>query len=60
MQNGLWCDPEKTTPYQLYQFLLNVADSEVEDLITKTTFLEMDEISETMKEHKNTPEMRIG
>lgn len=41
----------KTTPYELYQFLLNIPDSDVEQLLLKTTFLSLDEIEKVMFEH---------
>jgi len=36
---SLWLDPAKTPPYTLYQYLLNVNDDEVEDLLYRLTFL---------------------
>ena len=36
--NALWMDPQMTSPYDLYQFLLNVADSDVNDLLLRLTF----------------------
>ena len=44
---ALWLDPAKTTPFQLYQYLLNTGDAEVEDLLWRLTYLEnVDEILE--------------
>ena len=37
---AIWLDPKKTTPYELFQFLLNISDSDVEKLLLKTTFLD--------------------
>lgn len=41
----VWLDPKKTSPYQLYQFLLNTEDSKVIEYLKKLTFLSVDEIS---------------
>ena len=48
---NLWLDKEKTTPYDFYQFLLNTADNDVGDLLTRLTFLELEEINEIMSKH---------
>ena len=41
---AVWLDPEKTTPYEFYQFWFNTADSDVISAIKKFTFLEREEI----------------
>lgn len=56
--NAIWLDPEKTSPFSLYQFFLRSTDSEVEKLLKFFTFLELQEIKEIMDRHKNTPELR--
>ena len=48
------------TPYQFYQFFINLNDVEVEQLLTKLTFLELDHISDIMTKHKAQPEQRIA
>ena len=55
---ALWLDVSKTTPYNLYQYLLNTSDSEIEDLLYRLTFL--DGIEHTISEHLKSPEKRIG
>ena len=42
----VWLDPKKTSPYQLYQFLLNTEDSKVIEYLKKLTFLSVEEISQ--------------
>ena len=37
---ALLLDADKTSPYSLYQYLLNVQDTEVEDLLYRLTFQE--------------------
>jgi len=43
---AVWLDPEKTTPYDFYQYWRNVEDSNVGNLLKYLTFLPMDEIRE--------------
>lgn len=42
---ALWLDPEKTSPYEFYQYWRNVADTEVETCLKLLTFLPMDEVN---------------
>ena len=43
--NGaVWLDPEKTTPYEFYQYWRNVDDADVINCIKMLTFLPLDEI----------------
>ena len=43
-KGALWLDPEKTSPYDFYQYWRNVADSDVENCLSLLTFLPMDEV----------------
>lgn len=43
-KGALWLDPEKTTPYEFYQYWRNVADQDVEKCLALLTFLPMDEV----------------
>ena len=44
-QSGaVWLDPEKTTPYEFYQYWRNVSDSDVLKCIRMLTFLPLEEI----------------
>ena len=40
----IWLDPEKTPPYELYQYLRNVDDRDVEQFLALLTFLPMEEV----------------
>jgi tyrosyl-tRNA synthetase len=45
-ENGaLWLDPEKTSPYQFYQYWRNVNDDDVKKCLCLLTFLPMDEVN---------------
>ena len=58
--NALWLDEEKTTSYEMYQYLLNFEDIMMEEYLKKYTFLNKEEIGSIMKEHNETPEKRIA
>lgn len=40
----IWLDKEKTTPYELFQYLRNVDDRDVEKFLALLTFLPMEEV----------------
>ena len=58
--NAIWLDAEKTTPYELYQFLINSEDSMVIEYLKRLTFLSKEEIEAIEAEHKEAPERRVA
>ena len=58
--NAIWLDKNKTSSYELYQFLINSDDEAVIDYLKKLTFLSKEEIETIEKEHKKTPEKRLA
>lgn len=48
-KGALWLDKEKLSPYDFYQYLINVADEEVEQILKTLTELPMHEIEELIK-----------
>ena len=58
--NALWLDINKTSGYELYQYLINSDDSKVEEYLKVFTFLSKEEIEEIMKKHSVEPEKRIA
>jgi tyrosyl-tRNA synthetase len=44
-KGALWIDPEKTSPYEFYQYFRNVADADVNKCLRLLTFLPMDEVN---------------
>ncbi|BBF42329.1 tyrosyl-tRNA synthetase [Lachnospiraceae bacterium KM106-2] len=44
MKGALWLNPEKTSPYEFYQYWRNVEDCKVEECLGLLTFLPMDEV----------------
>jgi tyrosyl-tRNA synthetase len=51
-KGALWLDPEKTSPYEFYQYWRNVNDSDVENCLSLLTFIPMDEVRELCR-HKD-------
>ncbi len=43
-KGAVWLNPEKTSPYEFYQYWRNVADSDVEKCLSLLTFLPMHEV----------------
>ena len=58
--NALRLDKNKTSSYELYQYLVNTDDSKVEEYLKVFTFLSPDEITETIKKHNEAPEQRLA
>ncbi|MGX9357906.1 MULTISPECIES: tyrosine--tRNA ligase [unclassified Mycoplasma] len=57
---SLWLDKNMTTPYSLYQFLLNQSDSKVDEYLKTLTFLKLDEIQNIMREHEQAKFKRVA
>lgn len=56
--NALWLDKNKTSSYELYQYLINLEDSMIIEYLKKLTFLSKEEIEEIEKRHHAHPELR--
>lgn len=56
--NALWLDKNKTSSYELYQYLINADDKCVIDYLKKLTFLSKEEILKIEEEHMKQPELR--
>lgn len=56
--NALWLDLNKTSSYELYQYLVNVDDSMVVDYLKIFTFLSKEQIEELDAKNKEHPELR--
>lgn len=57
---NIWLSAERTSPYRMYQHLLNVADSDVETLLLRLTTVPLDEIRRTVVLHEQNPASREG
>lgn len=49
--NAVWLSPEKTSPYEFYQYFVRTADQDVEKFLKYFTSLPLDEIEQIMEQH---------
>ena len=56
---NVWLDPEKTSPYQFYQFWLNVSDEDAAKYIKIFTILDRGTVDELIIKHNENPQERI-
>ena len=55
---AVWLDPEKTTPYEFYQFWINAADADVVKYLKYFTFLSHEEIETLAQSVQEEPHLR--
>ncbi|MGN7176431.1 tyrosine--tRNA ligase [Paenibacillus sp. FSL R5-0490] len=55
---AIWLDPEKTSPYEFYQFWINTADADVIKYLKFFTFLSREEIENLEKAVQEEPHLR--
>ena len=58
--NALWLDENKTSSYEMYQYILNFEDVMMEEYLKKYTFLSKEEIEDIMIKHNEAPNLRIA
>lgn len=56
---NVWLDPERTSPYEFYQFWLNTSDVDAQKYIKIFTLLGNDEINALIDEHNEAPHFRV-
>ena len=57
-KGNIWLDAERTSPYQFYQFWLNVSDEDAERYIKIFTMLDRETIESAIEEHRQDPGRR--
>ncbi len=57
---AIWLDAKKTSPFEMYQFLLNSEDEAVEEYLLKLTMLSWSDIEAVMLGHKTDPSKRLA
>lgn len=57
-KGNIWLDAERTSPYQFYQFWLNVSDDDAERYIKIFTMLDRETIEAAVSAHRECPEKR--
>ncbi len=55
---NVWLDPKKTSPYNFYQYWVNVSDADAGNFIRIFTLRDRDEIESLEKEHQEAPHLR--
>jgi tyrosyl-tRNA synthetase len=55
---NVWLDPERTSPYEFYQFWLNTSDADAESYIKTFTLLDKEEIESLVAQHQEAPHIR--
>ena len=58
--NALWLNKEKTSAYEIYQYLINTEDSKVLEYLKVFTFLSKKQIEQIYEEQQKAPETRIA
>lgn len=58
--NALWLDKNKTSSYEMYQYLVNLEDSMIIKYLKMLTFLSKEEIEELEKINNEKPELRVA
>jgi tyrosyl-tRNA synthetase len=56
---SVWLDPERTSPYEFYQFWLNSSDADSGNYIRIFTLKSREEIEELERQHAEGPHLRI-
>lgn len=58
-KGNIWLDPEKTSPYEFFQFWLNQSDEDSERFIKMFTLIPLDEIHNVIEKHREEPGKRV-
>lgn len=58
--NAIWLDSKKTSPYKMYQYLLNQSDEDVKKLLLYLTFISLEDVDALMDAHFDEPENRAA
>lgn len=57
---NIWLDPERTSPYQFYQFWLNLPDADTEKMLLIYSFKPVEELKAIIEEHRKDPGLRVA
>jgi tyrosyl-tRNA synthetase len=58
-QGNVWLDRKRTSPYQFYQYWLNVSDQDAESFIKIFTLLDQATVNTLISEHQEAPHLRV-
>ncbi|YCJ95277.1 MAG: tyrosine--tRNA ligase [Candidatus Karelsulcia muelleri] len=57
--DNIWIDPNLTSPYEFYQFWINISDDQAKKYIKIYTFLKKEEIKEIIFFHEKNPNLKL-
>lgn len=57
---NIWLDPARTSPYDFYQYLVNVSDSDIEDYLKRLSLAPVETLKTIIAESNEQPHLRIG
>ena len=58
-QGNVWLDRKRTSPYQFYQYWMNVSDQDAEAFIKIFTLLDQATVNALISEHQEAPHLRL-
>ncbi|PZF72347.1 tyrosine--tRNA ligase [Taibaiella soli] len=56
---NIWLDPNRTSPYQFYQFWMNLKDEDAERMAMVFSFKPVAELQALIEEHRTAPHLRL-
>ncbi|EGG21029.1 tyrosine-tRNA ligase [Cavenderia fasciculata] len=56
--NSIWLSASRTSPFNFFQYWIQIADDDVEKLLNLFTFIPLQEIKEVMEKHRAEPHLR--
>jgi tyrosyl-tRNA synthetase len=59
-EGAIWLAADRTSPYQFFQYWMNVADADIERFLLQLTLLPVDECKVVAAEHAEAPHRRAG
>jgi tyrosyl-tRNA synthetase len=59
-EGAVWLAADRTSPYQFFQYWMNVADADIERFLLQLTLLPVEECQEVAAAHAEAPFKRIG
>ena len=59
-EGAVWLAADRTSPYQFFQYWMNVADADIERFLLQLTLLPVEECQEVAASHAEAPHRRIG
>jgi tyrosyl-tRNA synthetase len=59
-EGAVWLAADRTSPYQFFQYWMNVADADIERFLLQLTLLPVEECKAVAAEHAEAPHKRVG